>query len=687
MNTSEPNRLAESNSPYLLQHQYNPVHWWEWGDDAFEEARTSDRPIFLSIGYSTCHWCHVMAHESFESQQVADILNDLFVNIKVDREERPDIDQIYMTSAQLMGVRGGWPLTIVMTPSKQPFFAATYIPPTSRHGRTGMVDLLPRIAEVWDKQRPEVEKSASAVTASLKKYADVGDAHVEGASVHGIIASARKQLLDSFDATHGGFGSAPKFPQPANLLLLLRQWSNDRDADTLRVVTTTLDKMGSGGLFDHVGFGFHRYSTDREWKLPHFEKMLYDQALLMLAYTEGFAATGKSRYKQTVKCIASYVCRELTGENGTFLSAEDADSEGEEGIFYVWSYDELKERLDPQDFSFIELHFGIKPGGNYADEASGHPSGLNIFHSADLQLDADELSWWVRISRILHQAREQRIRPSRDDKVLTDWNGLMIGALAAAGRTLADKKMLAKAEMAVEFFLNRFQKGTMAHAERRGSVLSGAMLDDFAFLAFGALELYLAVGKSYYLQAALELTGAQVDKFWSDTLGGFVQSDHDDLLLSSVRWEDGAIPSGNSMSYWNLIRLMNLTGNSELFRKQREALEKSIANRANQYQLGFVSYLLGAWHKDFAAEVVITGPEDATSIDALTEFVRRTYQPNVIWHRLTSQNKDELSAIAPVLATYDPNVGQAMVCTDYSCLAPVQDLERFTSQLNDSRGT
>jgi len=423
--TKYQNRLASEKSPYLLQHADNPVDWYPWNDEAFEKARQEDKPIFLSIGYSTCHWCHVMAHESFEDAQVAKLMNDTFVSIKVDREERPDIDGIYMTVCQMMTGSGGWPLTIIMTPEKKPFFAATYIPKETRFGLTGMLDLIPKIQDVWTNRKIEVIESSEKITSTIQQLSP----GTPGEELNGhLLSSAYEALSARFDPEYGGFGSAPKFPIPHNLLFLLRYWKTTHDKKALQMAEQTMQAMRRGGIYDHVGFGFHRYSTDREWLVPHFEKMLYDQAMLVMAYTETFQATGKPEYEQTAREIIAYVLRDMTVPEGAFYSAEDADSEGKEGKFYVWTEDEIRQVLGDRANPVIEL-FNITKEGNFEEESYRRKTGQNILH-LKVSLPEESASQWETDRQKLFAYREERFHPHKDDKILTDWNGLMIAALA-----------------------------------------------------------------------------------------------------------------------------------------------------------------------------------------------------------------------------------------------------------------
>ncbi|MBN2445557.1 MAG: thioredoxin domain-containing protein, partial [Phycisphaerae bacterium] len=453
----EFNRLVFAKSPYLLQHARNPVDWYPWGEEAFRRARDEDKPVFLSIGYSTCHWCHVMEHESFEDTGVARLMNDAFVNVKVDREERPDIDNVYMSVCQFMTGGGGWPLTVMLAPDKRPFFAGTYFPRESRFGRPGMLDLVPGIQEAWRERRDELLKSVDTITGYLRS---AGDATSSELGLDTLTACYR-QLAERFDSRNGGFGTAPKFPTPHDLTFLLRYRKRADDEQALHMVERTLAAMRAGGMYDHVGFGFHRYSTDAEWLVPHFEKMLYDQALLAIAYVEAYQATRNESYARTARETLTYVLRDMAAPEGGFYSAEDADSEGVEGKFYVWQHAEVMSVLGDEDGVMACRVFGIRPGGNFSNPHC--PPGTNIPHHAapladlakELRIDEGELQRRVeQWRRQLFEARERRVRPGRDDKILTDWNGLMIAAFAKGFQTFGEEKYLKAAEKAADFILN-----------------------------------------------------------------------------------------------------------------------------------------------------------------------------------------------------------------------------------------
>lgn len=603
------NRLALESSHYLLQHAHNPVDWHPWGQEAFELARVEDKPIFLSIGYSTCHWCHVMAHESFENQEVAELMNRNLVSIKVDREERPDIDQIYMSACHVLGRRGGWPLSVFMGPDGRPFFIATYIPRESSLGRMGMLELLPRVAGIWREQRREALASGLQIEEALRANQG-GEFAAQVPDAGQATREALQTLTERFDPEYGGFGSDPKFPAPHNLLFLLDHAgrAGDPDGDTngnsggdpggdprgdsggqpndhsraAAMAGTTLTRMRLGGLFDHVGFGFHRYSTDAQWLLPHFEKMLSDQAMLMLAYTEGWRASKKPLFRRTVAEIASYVLDQLALGQGGFAAAQDADSEGEEGRFYVWTRDELTTVLGPEHGDWVCRTFGVLPEGNFEEEATGRRTGANILHQARVMDDPADQERWEVLRNRLALARGKRPKPLTDDAVLADWNGLLVAALARAGRVFEEPGWLETARSTADFLLARMRdaQGRMLHRSR--TVIQGegktfhvsrqGFLDDQAFVVWGLLELYAADHNAGYLEAARTITDAQLE-FFGDTAGGFflTPSDGENLLFRPKEGAEGALPSGNAVSTGNLLRLAELTGNSHY----REEAEKA----------------------------------------------------------------------------------------------------------------
>jgi hypothetical protein len=687
------NRLVFEQSPYLLQHADNPVDWHPWGEEAFELARRRDKPVFLSVGYSTCHWCHVMEHESFEDEEVAALLNEHFVSIKVDREERPDVDHIYMQVTQALTGSGGWPMTVLLTPEREPFFAGTYFPKEGRFGRPGMMELLPEIAAVWENRREEVLQSAGAITAAVRQSV----ASAPGPALGGeTLDLAQRQLASRFDEVRGGFGAAPKFPTPHNLLFLLRHWHRTGDPHSLEMVTTTLRQMRLGGIFDHVGFGFHRYSTDPDWLLPHFEKMLYDQALLAMAYTEAHQATGDEEFARTAREIFTYVLRDMTSPEGGFYSAEDADSEGEEGLFYLWTVDEVREVLGEEDGDLFIRIFNLEPGGNFRDQATGRRTGRSIPH---LQRPLSDIAEDVGVSepdlrrrlesmrQRLFEAREPRIHPLRDDKILTDWNGLMISALARAGQAFGEPEYTDAAVRAAEFILSehRAESGRLLKRSRLGEAGLAAHLEDYAFMVQGLIDLYEATFDTRHLERALTLNQMMIDHFWDDENGGFylTADDSEELLMRPREVYDGAIPSGNSVAALNLVRLGRITAENAL-EERAEALMRAFSSQVSSAPLAH-SYLMTAL--DFAVgpshEIVIAGEPGAEDTETLLRALRSEYLPNKVV--LLRPSTGNIAQIAPYTESQTSRDGRATayVCQNFACQLPTTDPEEMLSQIRD----
>ena len=678
------NRLASEHSPYLLQHADNPVDWYAWGEEAFAKARREDKPIFLSIGYSTCHWCHVMEHESFEDAEVAALMNKVFVCVKVDREERPDIDNVYMSVCQMMTGSGGWPMTIIMTADKKPFFAGTYIPKTTRFGRMGMMELSQRVHELWTGQREKLLESADGITASLQKASAGASGEELGADE---LDRAYKGLAGRFDEGHGGFGSAPKFPTPHNLGFLLRYWRRTGEKKALEMVEATLQAMRRGGMYDQLGYGFHRYSTDQEWLTPHFEKMLYDQALLALAYVEAYQATGKQEYAQTAREIFTYVLRDMTDAQGGFYSAEDADSDGVEGKFYVWTQDEIRKVLGKEQAELFAAVFNVKAKGNFVDEASGRDSANNILHlkrswaqiAKEAKLTEAQLMEQLEQARVkLLAVRGKRIHPYKDDKVLVDWNGLMIAALAKAARVLDEPTYAQAAEKAAGFILGNMidSKGKLLHRWRNGHAGLQASCDDYAFLGWGLLELYETGFDVRYLDKALELNARMLDDFWDETAGGFYFSadDGEKLLVRQKEIYDGAVPSGNSVAMMNLLRLGRITAQADL-EKKASALGSAFAGQVARGESAYTQLMMAV---DFSVgptyEIVIAGKSGASDTTSMLKTVRSVFLPNkVVLFRPSEQKEPDIARLAEFTRNQTSRDGKATayICLNYSCKRPV----------------
>ena len=684
------NRLALEKSPYLLQHADNPVDWYPWGEEAFARARAEDKPIFLSIGYSTCHWCHVMEHESFEDSTVAALMNEAFVNVKVDREERPDIDNIYMTLCQMFTGRGGWPLTIIMTPDGEAFFAATYVPKEGRYGSAGMMDLIPQVVDYWANKRPELLASANQATENLRAFTNKAAATETLGS--GVLGDAYTNFKARFDSQFGGFGDAPKFPTPHNLLFLLRYWKRSGDEQALFMVEKTLDEMARGGIYDHVGFGFHRYSTDQKWFAPHFEKMLYDQALLVITYTETYLATGNRDYRRTAEEIMSYVLRDMTDSRGGFYSAEDADSEGIEGKFYLWTEADVRALLDKDDAELVIDVYGMTEQGNFHEDIAG----ANIPHlqkpldavAGERGVTEEELR--ERLGKIrarMFEAREQRIHPHKDDKVLTDWNGLMIAAAAIAGRALDEPRYTKAAKDAAAFVLDELREdnGRLLHRYRDGEAAIAGNVDDYAFLTWGLLELYQTTFDIDYLVTALELEKDLYERFWDAEHGGyfFTPSDGEELLVRTKEVYDGAVPSGNSVAMLNLTRLGRITASTALEQRADE-IGRAFYNDVTKAPHAFTALLMAL---DFGVgpsyEVVIVGTADANDTKDMQRALDQVYVPNKVVVLKPSRGGDDIGKLASYTKTQSAIEGRATayVCMNYACDLPTTDVGKMLELL------
>lgn len=691
---SKANNLINEKSPYLLQHAYNPVNWFSWNDEAFEKARLEDKPIFLSIGYSTCHWCHVMEKESFEDEQVAKLMNESFISIKVDREERPDIDGIYMSICQMVTGSGGWPLTIVMTPDKKPFFAGTYFPKHNRFNRIGMLELIPRLAEIWNTKREEIEKSANDITESLSQI------NTQGESVkldESILDKAFNDFEKRYDDKHGGFGSAPKFPSPHNLMFLLRYWKRFNNDKVLAMVETTLTQMRLGGIYDHIGFGFARYSTDRKWLVPHFEKMLYDQAMLVLAYTETFLATKNPFYKKTAEEILEYVLRDMTYSEGGFYSAEDADSEGEEGKFYLWDADEFRSILDKDELEFAIKIFNVEDAGNWIDESKGMMPGTNILHlkksykelADDLNLDKDSFAEKMEtIRKKIFNYREKRIHPHKDDKILTDWNGLMISALAKAAQAFNNpvySDAAVKAYIFIENYLTD-NNGKLLHRFRDGVAGLPGFIDDYAFMINALIDLYETTFDIKYLKRAMELNEILTNEFWDDEKCGFffTSSQSENLLTRQKEIYDGAIPSGNSIAFLNLIRLSRFTGNPDYEQKASKLIE-CFSGSIIKSPSAFAQLLTGL---DFyfgpSAEIVISFKSLDKNVKEAVEYIKGIFKPNKILILNPVDHNEKITKIIPFVENMNLTNDETtfFVCENYVCNQPINDLESLKQNLS-----
>jgi uncharacterized protein YyaL (SSP411 family) len=692
------NRLSSEKSPYLRQHAGNPVDWYPWGDEAFDRARREDKPVFLSIGYSTCHWCHVMERESFADEEVARLLNGAFVCIKVDREERPDLDQYYMAVGQMLTGSGGWPLTIVMTPDKKPFFAGTYFPKEQRWGRPGLKDLVPRIREIWETRRDDIVRSAAGIFEAVREARAQTEASTPLRPELGpsILDKAFHDLCANFDGKRGGFGSAPKFPLPHNSAFLLRYWRRTGNAAALDMAEKTLRAMKRGGIWDHLGFGFHRYSTDAAWLVPHFEKMLYDQALLAEVYAEAYLATGKGDFRRTAVETLEYVLRDLAAPDGAFFTAEDADAEGEEGRFYLWRKEEIDSVLEGGQAALAGRVFGVRGEGNFAEQG-GEREGRNILYeekfpveaAAELGIPREGLETTMAAIRDkLFRTREKRPRPFKDTKILADWNGLAIGALARVARITDDSRFLDAAETAASFILEKMRdpERRLFHTFTEGEARIPAFLDDYAFLVKGLIEVHQAGFDPYYLEGALELMDIAMADFMDTKDGGFFAvSFGTELPIRAKEVYDGAVPSGNSVMLMNLLRLGRLTGRRDLedFAAQ---LTAAFAGQVGARPAIHTEFLRGM---DYAfgpsAEVVVVGRAGDTRVETLVGALKNAYLPNaVILFRPARTRSPKIEKLAPFTKGMREVDGgaAAYVCTGGRCLRPVTTAEELVQVLS-----
>jgi uncharacterized protein len=688
------NRLIHEKSPYLLQHATNPVDWYPWGDEAFTRALREDKPVFLSIGYSTCHWCHVMAHESFENDDVAALLNTGFICIKVDREERPDIDSVYMSVCQMMTGQGGWPLTLVITPEKKPFFAGTYMPCESRFGMNGLLELLPRIMKLWKEKRTDLTISADEIAAALRET--VG-AEKKIDPDWSLLQEGYEELAVRFDEVNGGFGNAPKFPTPYNLLFLLRFWKRTGKLHARAMVEKTLETMRMGGIYDQIGGGFHRYSTDVRWRVPHFEKMLYDQALLLMAYTEAYQVTRNQQFRNTAEEIIRYVIRDLTSPEGAFFSAEDADSGGGEGAFYLWTRKEIGEILGKEDATFATRVFNIRESGNYPApaEKTGQnilfltPSPACIPHPPDIS-DTDDESRLAMVKTRLFNARTRRPRPSRDDKILTDWNSLFIAALAQAARTFGNETCLSAARQAMQFILDRMhdETGMLLHRYRDGVAAIPAFGDDYAFLIRALIELYESTFELSYLLTALEYNTWFLTHFWDVQRGGFFTTPDTEKIILVRKKEiyDGAIPSCNSIAFENLVRLASLTGDPDLERRASD-LSRCFAPAVKQSPSAYTGFLCALYHAlGPSYDIVIAGNRESDATRSMIQALRDHYLPDVVVLYLPGDNlRSRLIHVAPFTGNLNSAVitATAYVCSSHTCAVPTDDVHRMLELLNE----
>jgi uncharacterized protein YyaL (SSP411 family) len=669
------NRLAQETSPYLLQHAHNPVDWYAWGPEALERAKREGKPIFLSIGYSACHWCHVMEHESFENEGIARVLNENFVCIKVDREERPDLDHIYMSAVQSIAGRGGWPMSVFLTPDLEPFFGGTYWPPTSRMGMPGFDQVLAAVIDAWTNRRAEAVEQASRLAEHLRSMNELpgGGSGID----QDLLRSAAASLERTFDFRHGGFSGAPKFPHPMDLRVLLRVWQRERRDGILEMVTLTLDKMAAGGIYDQLGGGFHRYSVDERWLVPHFEKMLYDNALLAVAYTEAYQATGRDEYARIVRETLDYVLREMTHENGAFYSTQDADSEGEEGKFYVWTPEEIEQLLGAEQAKTFCYVYDVSDAGNFERRNILNRPKTLAQCAKILNREPEDLGRELAASRArLLEARSQRVWPGLDDKVLVSWNALMIEAFALAASVFDEERYRTAAEKAGRFLLDtlRDQRGRLLHSWRSGQARFNAYLDDYACLANAFVTLYETTFDERWIDEAVALADTIVAQFADPQGGGFfyTAADHEKLIARHKDIQDSSVPSGNGMAATALVRLGKRCGRAD-YLEQAAATIQAFALLLQQHPTASGQMLIALdLHVGPTHELVLLTPTPGEQ-RALTSALAKRFVPRkVLAARAAESSAHHSVQLADLFAGKDAIAGQPtlFVCQNFACQAP-----------------
>jgi len=678
------NALINETSPYLLQHAHNPVNWYAWGEEVLAKARAENKPILLSIGYSACHWCHVMEHESFENEEIARLMNENFINIKVDREERPDLDQIYMTAVQMMTGQGGWPMTMFLTPEGVPFYGGTYFPPNDRFNMPGFPRVLLSVAEAYRSQPDQVANTATSMLGELRRIGLAEESRELLAPE--ILEGAYSRITKNYDPVNGGFGGAPKFPPAMTLEFFLHMYSRTRSEDALEMVKDTARKMAEGGMYDQLGGGFHRYSVDAKWLVPHFEKMLYDNALLSRLYLHVYQLTKDESARRTAEETLDYVVREMTDGSGGFYSSQDADSEGEEGKFFVWSRQEIVERLGEQESSIFCAYYDVTDGGNF--------EGQNILHvNASLDevarkhdITADRAQQIIDNGRrTLFEIREKRVKPGRDEKILTAWNGLMLVSFAEAGAILnrADYREVARSN--ARFLLTDLQRdGLLLRTCKDGQAKLNGYLEDYASLIDGLISLFEATGELEWIEAGIKLADKMIDQFWDDEAGGFffTGETHEQLIVRSKEWLDNATPSGNSLAAFALLRLSVLTTNDD-YRRRATTVLRLMANQMRRYPSAFGFALTALdFHLSSPLEIVIVGGRGDARFEELSQCLWQDYIPNRVIVTCTEEF-DRTARIFPLLQGRNTLQTQptAFVCQAQTCLAPAHSAAEMRYQI------
>ena len=688
-NPKHTNRLINETSPYLLQHAHNPVNWYPWGEEALERARREDKPILLSIGYAACHWCHVMEHESFENEQIAAVMNEHFINIKVDREERPDLDEIYMNAVQMLTGSGGWPMTMFLAPDLKPFYGGTYFPPDDRYGRPGFARVLLGVVEAYRERHESVLEQANRITAGLNQLSETeaGDQPLDA----DVFNHAYQDYRSRFDSRSGGFGSAPKFPPSMGLSLLLRHWHRTRNPNALEMVELTLQKMARGGMYDQIGGGFHRYSTDATWLVPHFEKMLYDNALLTTTYLETYQATGEAFYRTIAEETLDYVLREMYNpETGGFYSSQDADSEGVEGKFFVWTIDEIKDLLGAEHARIFCEYYDITESGNFEGKNILHVQTPPDVFARKLGIDLSALETILAEGRQkLFEVREQRVKPGLDDKILTSWNGLMVRSMASGYQILGHSRYLEAAEASANFVLTALSHDDgLLRTHRAGKSHLNAYLEDYSYFIAGLINLYEATFNLHWLKDAQRLNEMMIEQFWDDAKGGFffTSKGHESLIVRSKSAYDGATPSGTSIAVHSLLRLAKLLNQPDLSEKAQAALglyshQMESAPSGSAQLLCELDFLLST-----PKEIAIAGQPNNEETKTALHTIHSRFIPQKVMALLdeTAEAAQETEAFVPLLESKRQINGETTVyvCENYVCKAPTTDLVELESQLD-----
>jgi len=679
MDARHTNRLIHETSPYLLQHAHNPVDWYPWGDEAFQKAQSENKPVLLSIGYSACHWCHVMEHESFENEKIAALMNDLFVSIKVDREERPDLDEIYMNAVQMLTGRGGWPMTVFLTPEGKPFYGGTYFPPEDRQGMPGFPRVLTGVAQAYREKPQDVEKSVEQILSALKRMSESHDS--KAAFSPDAIAESAEQISRAYDSDHGGLGRAPKFPHAGVYELFLRHYHQSKNLRFLEIVTHTLTKMAQGGIYDHLGGGFHRYSVDERWLVPHFEKMLYDNAQLLRIYAQLYCITGNELFKNVTEETADYLLREMLHSEGGFYSTQDADSEGEEGKFFIWSPQEINAILGEEAGEIFARIYDVSDFGNFEGKNILHPI-LSLEQASKLfRKDVREIAALVADSKekLFHE-REKRIKPFRDEKIITSWNGLVLSGLAEAINISPKRAYVESANRTVQFIFSKmFRDGHLLHTYKDGKAKLLGYLDDYAFLAVGLLDLYETTFDRTHFECAIELADAMLSEFWDEKDGAFFYTgkSHEQLISRAKPVFDASIPSGNSIATHLLLRLYHLTGRED-YLKRAEAVLRTYYDVMMSQPFGFAHMLCALdLYSRKPKEIVVIGTRDDTNVAELVNRIHSVYLPN---KSLQLAGPDQsLEKISPLLQGKTQLDGKptVYVCHNFTCSAPATNWEEL----------